>query len=585
VTARPREDRRLWPAVLAGWALVAALLLAASRGAIRDLAFPDPDDAMRLLQVRDWLGGQSWWDVGQHRLGGGAFAMHWSRLVDLPLAAALALAAPLGADAATRVAMVAVPLLTLLAVLALAAALTRRVAGVEPARLAVLVAGVSVPLLFQLRPLRIDHHGWQVALAGAAVLALLARPGARSGALAGAALAGLLTVSLEGLPIAAAIGGVAALAWARQPARRGQLLALVWTLAGGAAVLHLATRGPGAGAPACDAVAPAWIAALATAAAGASVAALGRTLAARLALLALGGAAALATLAALAPDCLRGPFAGLPPLVDLYWYRNVAEGLPIWRQDPAWALQAIGLPLVGLAGAAIAWRGAAGEARARWAMLFAIAAAAAGLALLVTRAAATANLLAVPGAAWLVARCFAARATGPRRALAIAGAMLAAAPGLFASILPGLLAAAPAAAPAGPAVAGCGGPLAYRRLAALPPATVFVPIDAGPRLLAWTRHAAPAGPYHRNPAALERVLTGFMGPPDRARAAVAASGARWLAACPDGAEERMYAAAAPGGLWARLMRGERVGWLQPVTLTDTGLRLYRVRLPEDPGRR
>ncbi len=48
---------------------------------------PDTDDAMRILQVRDWLNGQGFYDLYNHRLNppnGGD--MHWSRIGDLPLA-------------------------------------------------------------------------------------------------------------------------------------------------------------------------------------------------------------------------------------------------------------------------------------------------------------------------------------------------------------------------------------------------------------------------------------------------------------------------------------------------------------------
>ena len=46
------------------------------------------DDAMRLVQVRDFLAGQSWFDVTQYRLGlDVGTPMHWSRLIDLPIAA------------------------------------------------------------------------------------------------------------------------------------------------------------------------------------------------------------------------------------------------------------------------------------------------------------------------------------------------------------------------------------------------------------------------------------------------------------------------------------------------------------------
>ncbi len=47
----------------------------------------DNDDVMRLVQIRDLLAGQSWFDLTQYRLGlDGGTLMHWSRLIDLPIA-------------------------------------------------------------------------------------------------------------------------------------------------------------------------------------------------------------------------------------------------------------------------------------------------------------------------------------------------------------------------------------------------------------------------------------------------------------------------------------------------------------------
>src|SRR5438874_10481345 len=47
----------------------------------------DTDSAMRLVQVRDLLHGQNWFDIVQHRMNAPyGLAMHWSRLVDAPLA-------------------------------------------------------------------------------------------------------------------------------------------------------------------------------------------------------------------------------------------------------------------------------------------------------------------------------------------------------------------------------------------------------------------------------------------------------------------------------------------------------------------
>ncbi len=666
--------------VLAGWLLASLLLVAASWDAIRARLLLDPDDAMRLLEVRDWLAGQGWFDVAQHRLNRGDFPMHWSRLVDLPLAGAmLALRPLLDADGAERAALVLVPLLTLLAVIALAALLTRRLAGRARVPQAVLLVVLAPPLLFQLRPLRIDHHGWQVAAALAAAAALLAPPTRRSGALAGAALAVLLTISLEGLPIAAATAGVAALGWAWRPARGAMVVTLGWTLAGTASALHLATRGPLWAQPACDAIAPAWLAVLwvaaigLTAAVGAGRLVRGGTLAARLpsyrtwsaidgaepspaagsaegwapervrddgavgdvetsssparapahagarsysarrpplwvpavagtrpqlalrlVLLALAGAAAAATLLALAPGCLAGPFATLPPLVYRVWYLSVLEGRPLWDQSPAFAAGTVGLPLAGLAGTALALRrlpprALTDAARVRWWLYLLLLLAATAIGTWVSRAAATANALAVPGAAvlfvTLLARARRLRAPLPRT-LATAGVLLLASPGQVAALVLLLVPAPVERARADSRRPSCAATADVRALAVLPAGIVFAPLDVTPELLVSTHHRAIAGGYHRGARAMERVLLGFTLPPDRARAIVAASGADYLIACPGQPELAQYRGVAPDGLWARLERGERVAWLVPLAVRGPVLawRVARDPLPAGAAR-
>src|SRR6516165_9054719 len=48
---------------------------------------PDTDDAMRLVEMRDFLAGQGWFDLHQSRVNPPAgFDSHWSRLIDAGLA-------------------------------------------------------------------------------------------------------------------------------------------------------------------------------------------------------------------------------------------------------------------------------------------------------------------------------------------------------------------------------------------------------------------------------------------------------------------------------------------------------------------
>ena len=589
-TPAPSDRRRFVAAVLGGWLFTVLILLAISAPDIAALRFPDADDAMRMIEVRDWLAGQGWFDVAQHRLNGGDFPMHWSRLVDIPLAATiLALRPLLGAGAADHVAAVLVPMLTLLATMALIASITRRVAGMTPVPLAVLMVAFAPPLLAQMRPLRIDHHGWQIVLTLVAVRALLAAPSWRTGALAGAALGALLTISLEGLPIAAAVAGIAVLDWAWRPvdARAPALAAALFVTA---ALLQAATRGPAMWAPACDAMAPGWIAALGGAAAGVllalAVARLG--LAARLAALALGGALAAGAVAWLSPACLSGPFATLPPRVFRYWYVLVLEGRPLWEQEIDWAAVTIGLPVMGLIGAVRARALTVDpDARARWTLLIALQGAAFAIAIMVNRAGGTANALAVPGAATLLlallTRARAIEHAGPR-IMATVGAFLLASPGQIASLLTLVAVTKGAAAEAGLAShrRPCANAADIATVGALPTATLFAPIDATPALLAATPHRAIAGGYHRGAAAIDIVIHGFTAAPGDAKAIVLATRAEYLVACPGMNEMELYRTVAPNGLWARLERGERIAWLRPVPVKGPALAWRVIRPLQGP---
>src|SRR5688500_15756185 len=106
---------RHWKSILVGLWLAYAIAVIASRWTpIQAFALPDTDDNLRMAQVRGLLGGQGWFDLTQHRFdpahGGGN--IHWSRLVDLPLAGIILLMKPLvgGGDAERTGVAVATPM-------------------------------------------------------------------------------------------------------------------------------------------------------------------------------------------------------------------------------------------------------------------------------------------------------------------------------------------------------------------------------------------------------------------------------------------------------------------------------------------
>src|SRR3546814_1229579 len=87
--------------VLRIWLLLVLFNICVHRDAIALLQDPDPDDAMRLAQVRDLIAGQGWFDIKQYRVnpveGGGL--MHWSRFVDAWIAGSVLALQPLLGDA------------------------------------------------------------------------------------------------------------------------------------------------------------------------------------------------------------------------------------------------------------------------------------------------------------------------------------------------------------------------------------------------------------------------------------------------------------------------------------------------------
>ena len=128
----------------------------------------DPDSIMRLVQVRDLLAGQGWFDLVQHRLDPPAGAlMHWSRLIDAPIAGLVLLGNLFGAGEAF--ALTAWPLLLLLGLMAGALSVATALAGRAAAVPALVLSLLFFDPLLSYLPNDIDHHNAQLALLVAAL--------------------------------------------------------------------------------------------------------------------------------------------------------------------------------------------------------------------------------------------------------------------------------------------------------------------------------------------------------------------------------------------------------------------------------
>lgn len=567
--------------VALAYGLVAVLLLLTNAGAIAAGRFPDPDDALRLVELRDWLGGQGWFDVTQHRIdpAHGGVAMHWSRLVDVPLAAAvLALRPVLGAAGAEMAALLIVPMLTLALVMLLAARVAWERLGPQAATLSCLTLAMSVPVVTQIRPMRIDHHGWQVAAAMLALQGMMTRHARIGGWISGAALAIGLSISLEGLPLTAVFGALGAWRWLRGGETREWLAHFAAALAVVSITCFAATRW-GDFAQHCDAVAPVHLAMFVWAAAALAVLRhLRAPVGAVIAGFAITGAGALALYLGLAPQCRGGSFNMLDPLVQRLWYQQVAEGLPVWRQDWTTALQTLVPPLFALYACAGLIRRSAGEERVWWQEYALVLAGALGVAVLVTRAGAVAGALAaVPLAALLGQWLEAARGGRPLALLGIAVAMVPAAPITLWGMVPhgGAQDTAPAAA----RVSACEARRHAAVFAHVPRGTVLAPLDIGPDLLLGGADSVLATGHHRGARGMHDVIAAFIAAPDQAHAILRANRIAYVALCPDLGEPRIYAREAPQGLAAQLLGGRAPPWLTPLTVRGEGLQVWRVDQP------
>ena len=568
--------RRRFPALLIGaWLVFGTVLTLVFWRVAIDIRFNDTDDYMRLQQVRDLIAGQSWFDLTQHRVAPpGGLPMHWSRLVDMPLLLFMAPLAPLlGQPLAETIALTGAPLLTLLVLMTAIGVSVRRLFGFDAPTLVIAwLFAIIAPLVYaQVHPARIDHHGWQIALAAVMFAALLDRRPARSGAIAGLAGGLLLAISIEGAPfVIAAIGTVAAL-WVAGRESPLRLSRLVQSLAASSLVANAlvapASRWVD---PACDALMPGHLAALVAGALAMTAAvhlAAARGTAARIAVMALAGAVALAALHAVAPQCLGSPYGTMDPLVNSVWFRNVKEGLPIWQQGKLVAVSIVAFPVIGLVGAlACAMRARSAERRRRWLVVLVLGVFSTLTGVAVYRAGGVAQVVAIPGALALV-RAAVARIANHRallvRVFGQAAAILGLSP-MGALIVAAIILPSTEDSAEAKAKPTCDVACAITRLDSRPASLMMNPIDLGPVLIARTHHSAYVASYHRIQSHLHDTIAFYTGSAEHARQFLDEKHLGLVIIAPDADEIAVYRKRAPNGFAAQLASGRVPRWLRRV---------------------
>ncbi|MFC4293065.1 hypothetical protein ACFOWX_11630 [Sphingorhabdus arenilitoris] len=583
-----RSDKLPWMPVAALWLAISAIMIITGWDNIVTRSGWDPDDQLRMVQLRDFLAGQSWFDITQYRMNGDAGApMHWSRLIELPLALIVILLSPLiGQAGAEMVAGTAVPLLGLGLVAWMIGRNTTQLASREAGIVAVLVTLLSPALLMQFRPMRIDHHGWQIVMATLALWTIFWPNKKRGGIVLGIALAIWLHISLEGAPLTAAFFLLLGWRWIFEKAHGQRLIWTISSFAGASFLLFFGTQNSPLGAPAfCDTVSPPHIAAIALAAAIMlpAIMATPKDWRIRLGAAALAGAAALGTLLLLAPQCSAGAFGNLDPLVRDYWYVHVNEGLPVWHQNFGAASALLAAPICALITMMFLLREAAGATRkqlrvAAFFMLYS-----ALLSLLVFRTVSVASAFAVPAVAVFIVTLFHnyRRSKEPVRRVAMVAVMLSLlVPGAIAGQLSAL--AVPKAKAKGEqqgeaTAQQCESAASVAALSALPNARILAPFDMGPMILLTTPHEVLASSHHRNEGAMHDQIEIFLSQPAKAKAVIDRRKITHIALCPGEAELDNYKHKNPGGLWSQMDAGKAPLWLEPMKPVGGGIQVWRVK--------
>ncbi|MDK9696085.1 MAG: hypothetical protein OEL76_06830 [Siculibacillus sp.] len=578
------------------WAFVVTHF-AATWATVGDV-FNDTDDAMRLVEVRDFLAGQGWFDLRQYRLDPPAdLPMHWSRLVDLPIALLIRLAELVVPTAiAEKFAMYLWPTLVLVPALLAARRIACRIGGDWAALPAVYLTATCAPVIGQFVPGRIDHHNVQIALTLWLLATLFEPPSRRRGVVAAVLSAVMMAVGMETLPFVALAAFVVALHWvACEDADEAVAYGLALATATVATMVatqpsRLWTLG------ACDALSANYLALAVVGgiglAGGAIAAPSGRAV--RLAFLAAVGGAAVFAFALPEPACLRGPFGQILPAVRAVWLDGVTEVQP-WhvffgahRVDATVALL---VPL--LAAAAVAFL--ASDPGLRRSTPFWALAAAAGFATLVglgqVRTIVYADMLSLPLIAAAIGR--AARASeieGRSATVTVLVATVFASSSLATFVVgklapaswtageaastgePGATATTPTGAGAG---ASCMTASSYADLARQPPGLVAAEINLGPAILAGTPHSVVTAPYHRMQRGIldgDRILRSK---PDEAMAVIDLRRVDYVVLCSTSILGAAARDSEPQSLFVALMEGRIPSRLEEIGGKGV-IRVFRV---------
>ncbi|MEO6396148.1 MAG: hypothetical protein ABIO40_09595 [Devosia sp.] len=557
--------------------------------------YGDGDDAMRMASAIDLLNGQSWFDPVQYRDNSpfGA-SMHWSRLLDAPLAAGMAFLSPLFGPHARDLVAFSWPLLLLLPLLCLSVSITKELVPEADTLTATVLPCLGIVLLIEFLPGRVDHHSVQILLMLTLLLAMLKwRETSWGGLVAGGAAATSLAIGLETLPLVVVAIVLHGVLWFSAPllsrrATKGFALGL-----GGGAILHFVAATPPSSylGVTCDNLSIVYVLGVCLAAAGLWASASFLSFATqgwrRAGGLVISGLLPVLLCGGLFPQCLGGPYGAVPQEILGEQFSMIAEVQSFWTRlfvDPATAIAFCIPSLLGLALTAREAITGEGESKQRWYIALAFVGMACITMLFQIRAARFADPLALPALAAFILRARGAtfRHRSIMRTLGLVGAWIASAgSGQFALVgvvvgLTGGAQASNAAVRDQRSAGACFLASNYTKLAALPPGRVMSAPPLGAHVLLYTDHSVVSAGFHRNDQGNLDQLSFFSASEDDARTIVDKRGLDYVAFCPGALEEDGVFS----GILGQWRSGNYWDWLLPLTAASDPIQVLRISLPK-----
>ena len=578
------------------WALFVWINGPSGWGKMVNTGLVDNDDLMRFAQIQDFLLGQAFFDLHQSRMNApNGLDMHWSRLIDMPVAGLFFLGKKIfGGQLAGPFSVTVWPMLTLLPALIALGFICRETGGRDAILPGLFFSFMATTPLYFFTPGKIDHHNIQMAFCVAMVaFALISQRYSAAALASGVTMAVMLSIGLEGLPYALICAMWFPVLWIMHGDRfADQLVRFSVGLGAGSVLLFFGLTMPSAGfSTDCDVITFTYLPAIMLGTFGLVVLGsrghLFSTWKTRFGAAIFVGGLAVLTIAFIEPACLAGPYSALTPELKKQWFNNVQEtqsifGVIGYHKIKAFVkypylILAFGLGLFTTLAAIREQR----SERFGLVLLMVMLGAGIGITLLQVRAATFATFLAIPMYAAFGASLqsrLSGRVTPVRMFLIVGSVWVVGANMTWHAFGAYLQGGNTAITTTESSKKGCGLPLQLGVLKGLKPGVVLNSIYLGPWIVSHTKHGAVAGPYHRNVTGILDARYALTGHPETAHEIIKKRNAKYVAWCETNGEGQNMQRANPAGLVAQVAAGNTPSWLVPLTdHKKTALRVFRVK--------